>query len=813
MKFKMDMILIDERDILWLNKCQVVISHKYFNFNKLLSNTFVINVPIIIMFFLMCFMFFRTYFFLTIYTVFVKNIYLNKYYEIVLIKFNSLFSHFANTFLKTFLKRKDKYTKTKFILKNTNSNFYICLQNITKYKFLIVENIFKRVTINPNSTKTKTKNKKRSYSISNYYNHFKHLAEQYFDTGYMISTKSNKNTIHLFKFIAKHQIKIKAYFKHINITMDKSLRWITLRMPQHRYQPIKSYIKSNFPKNIKLRFKQIPFLHRDLQKDTIIRLQMFNNNPLVIVELNKFLHNNNYIRNELMISQSIKNKNYHAKWDLPDNIKPETVIHHWYASSHRYSTNIHKTDKIHWIANTKNNAIMALNQIFKHSINLHKTNDDSLRKYKKYLVNKIIKYHMNDKKYTDDDLESLVLKYPFLQMYDPNIKPIISTKITIKNMKIGFLNINGNAKYKINLIHPYMQQLIIQHRLDIIILIDTRKSNKPEWKLPGYKLAAHKSPIQNNNDCKIGGILVYYKSNLKTKIELIQKTVGFNTIWLSLKNTKTNNITYLAANYVRPFDLDNYERSTVFFDTLEKDIMKFKNKCHNIIVVGDFNARLGEVTNDFNKETYKPMYNDHSFPMTCLLQTTGLIIANPAHAPGILTCLSKDTQHKGGSIIDFVMTNKLNNIETLKIDTNPVFQDHRPVIFTLRNIKCSVTSCDKHFIFRHFKPNDTDLKTHETIIKNRIPEINKFAKNIKDYISLNDRIFISNIVTTCVWYTIHLATIQGFGIIDTQSMNRWYKTSVDQLELIAQQSNLNNTQNNYEIGKQILDKAKKLFAR
>eukprot|EP01083_Nonionella_stella_P134060 407866_1 len=63
--------------------------------------------------------------------------------------------------------------------------------------------------------------------------------------------------------------------------------------------------------------------------------------------------------------------------------------------------------------------------------------------------------------------------------------------------------------------------------------------------------------------------------------------------------------------------------------------------------------------------------------------------ANPIWADGVLTCLSKQNNGTSGSIIDYVFTNDLSTIDSLKIDTHPVYSDHRPVIFASNGIDVS----------------------------------------------------------------------------------------------------------------------------
>ena len=80
-------------------------------------------------------------------------------------------------------------------------------------------------------------------------------------------------------------------------------------------------------------------------------------------------------------------------------------------------------------------------------------------------------------------------------------------------MKICFFNINDNARHKIDHNHPYMNQIIYKHNANILVFIDTRLVNKPNWNLQGYTLIAHKASMIGDSKNNIGGILIYKKHN------------------------------------------------------------------------------------------------------------------------------------------------------------------------------------------------------------------------------------------------------------------------------------------------------------
>ena len=626
-------------------------------------------------------------------------------------------------------------------------------------------------------------------------------VDQNFDAGFMIGTKNINETQILFDFFHKHQYSIRGYYKHVKIIMNTAQRFLTLRMPIHRYNPIKFYIQNNFPPNTDIIFNKIPFkldLNNPMKHK---QLQAYNSDPAIIQLLHKFITNNELSENEPTIRQSVKHKKYQMKWNVPTNMNPNEIKQRWDAHKSGNTMNLHTLNRETWTSNMKNNAIIALTQMFKYRISKYITHNIDLRKYKKYLVNKTIHRHQSNTLFPNTNIPQILSKYPFMQLYAPSLEPSLTTKINCKNIKIAFHNINGSAKRKTHLTHPYMQQLLFQHKTDIMALIDTRIMTRPTWLIPGYRLIAFKKPhLKTEDSTRIGGILIYAKYNLRNKIEILQKTRAYDTIWMSLSIPNQEKHTYIAINYIRPLRNGiNNERNKKFFNLLTDDINNFKNESHNMFVIGDFNARMGALTCDHST-------NNHQIHMQNLLNKTGIKIANPIHATGFLTCI----KNGGGSIVDYVMTDAMTDIENMTVDCNPIYNDHRPIVFSLRNALCTVEYSDTHYMLSGFQPDSDKITKHASIIKPRLAELKKFAKNALNYSSNSERQFISNILTVCTFYTLHLATIIAFGVTDYNTMSKWMDSSITSLELQVRQNNLNNSQDMNK-GKKLIKEAQQNY--
>ena len=609
------------------------------------------------------------------------------------------------------------------------------------------------------------------------------------NSGFMISTKKYADTTEMINILNRNQNYMKKRFWKYKLSVNRSLLWVSIYISEYHYSAIKSHIKELL-KHLNIKISSFPTVHTSNEGAKYTQLQAFHSSAHRINELHEWIIANNYNYQEPILRRTTTHNSYHVKWNIPINIKADDIINHW--TAHHTQTNIRKCETTKYIANLKDNAILALNQMFKYALSQYQSNNTNLYKHSRFITHTLV--NKKDVPHLDiSKIPNLIQKFPFLQFFAPHIQPFISSIFKIKKLKIAFMNINGNARTKINHDHPYLHQLLYTHNPDILIFIDTRVKNIPNWKLNGFKLIAYKPPT--STDDYIGGILIYRKYNISNKIKIIQKTHSYNTIWISIS---TNNYEakpiYLSVNYIRPMKATNIPRNTKYFKNLINDTNKYKSQCSEMYIVGDFNARLPTITDD-------RVTNAHSNLMLNFLDKTNVKIANPFWAPNVLTCLAK-TKNGGGSIIDYVTTDNLTNISDLRIDPHPIFTDHRPVIFTLNNVQCHTYKSDKHYILSKRKPNKNLLIKHESILNHALPYIQSLNIQFNDNISKNDKKYLSNVVSLCTMYIIQRATIKTFGLIDANSINKWINTNIKQASLnlkqhlISQYDNVDKTKIN-----------------
>eukprot|EP01083_Nonionella_stella_P200486 734125_1 len=243
----------------------------------------------------------------------------------------------------------------------------------------------------------------------------------------------------------------------------------------------------------------------------------------------------------------------------------------------------------------------------------------------------------------NDTIAQTIQNYPAFQVYHPKIAPFKTQTIRHHNLKICYLNIDGNAKKK--------------------------KAPERNNTIPGYEPYHFSAAQENNNKRSIGGIMIFTRLELKAPMIITKDYNDCDLVWMRLNNTM------YAIGYCRPGDKQyNINRIDSFFNHLDEDIQEYKDKNNvkNIVLIGDFNARCGNQTGD-------KKLNSNGKDLIALLQKHELKILNNKYNYGTPTFT---TSKNGTSCIDFGLTNKDNDDITLQIDTHPLFYAHRPLIIT-----------------------------------------------------------------------------------------------------------------------------------
>ncbi len=221
----------------------------------------------------------------------------------------------------------------------------------------------------------------------------------------------------------------------------------------------------------------------------------------------------------------------------------------------------------------------------------------------KQTVNRVIRNIFFDTKdLTKKNLSEHLYKLTHLQTLFPNTKPVTSCTIQKQQIRIGYLNINGKARERINNHYKKLFNLIHNVQCQILTIADTRTKNPPRKCGPNYSLIMKTNPkkIGNSKYAKyIGGVAVYVHDSIKNIVEVVGKRVKHDICHFRLfaPGQKHNDI---FACYCRQAAYKNL--NVEFFKELSKRV-KSTNNIERTMCIGDFNSKIketGEKTRNAN---------------------------------------------------------------------------------------------------------------------------------------------------------------------------------------------------------------------
>lgn len=199
--------------------------------------------------------------------------------------------------------------------------------------------------------------------------------------------------------------------------------------------------------------------------------------------------------------------------------------------------------------------------------------------------------------------------------------PGLATKFKIvqfdENIRIGYLNINGAYKEKINRNHPYIKILIEKFKCSILIFSELRHNNCKPPKIEGFSLTAlinGKSSKNRNTGWASGGLVAYADDKIKDKIKIIFKSKSEYTIWLQIKN-KEKKINIIGT-YITP-KTSQYSEIDKWIKEIETHLEAHKKETN--IIIGDLNAHFGiklskQKENSHGKKL-KKLFEKHNLKM------------------------------------------------------------------------------------------------------------------------------------------------------------------------------------------------------
>ena len=274
-----------------------------------------------------------------------------------------------------------------------------------------------------------------------------------------------------------------------------------------------------------------------------------------------------------------------------------------------------------------------------------------------------------------------------------------SARNTPLNLSIGFHNIEG--------LHSDCECLLddIKDHInkDIMFLAETWTCEHTK-NLEGYQCfyePGYKNPGVTSGRAS-GGMLVYVKNYIKNFVKILQ--LNPYSCFLELDKQISENLEQnliVSAHYSPPVNSKYHHKNSC--DTIQNDILNFCDQNTPLILIGNFNARTGDVPDNIEidpnfesqlitQSDFKPRKNlDRTITSQGkifieTLKTRDLRILN-GRFPGDI--LGNFTTFKNGhtSVNDYgiVSQNFFDKIENFLVHPQTTYSDHAPITITIKS--------------------------------------------------------------------------------------------------------------------------------
>ena len=188
----------------------------------------------------------------------------------------------------------------------------------------------------------------------------------------------------------------------------------------------------------------------------------------------------------------------------------------------------------------------------------------------------------------------------------------------------------------------------------------------------GYKIESVPANSSSKYGRGSGGVLVGIRQDVSMAISVLP-IYHDNVMWLEVYAGRK-----LACAVV--YSRTSEERYGHVVDELYEFLVESVNKLktsHEIVVMGDFNSRIGEIVGDRK-------VNENGKKFINFLETTGLAMLNTDYFFGVPTFLSADAEKS--SIVDYVLVDSRleDRIVEARVAPNDIGSDHRAIVASLK---------------------------------------------------------------------------------------------------------------------------------
>ena len=185
-----------------------------------------------------------------------------------------------------------------------------------------------------------------------------------------------------------------------------------------------------------------------------------------------------------------------------------------------------------------------------------------------------------------------------------------------------------------------LRNIIEEKDPTVIALVETKLNKEDKIEIEGYRIER----VDRNESG--GGVLIGYKECLEHVTTVVcEEKENCEILWIKIDNGQIK--IKIAAVYMPQENQIKIGKLRQVYKNIEKEIMESQREKENIILVGDFNCKVGEEIKGNNKEVTKG-----GRLMTELCNNTGLTMVNADEK-----CEGLWTRKEGASesVLDYVL--------------------------------------------------------------------------------------------------------------------------------------------------------------
>ena len=490
---------------------------------------------------------------------------------------------------------------------------------------------------------------------------------------------------------------------------------------------------------------------------------------LAISKAISFLQKSKYCVEQPWIMSSADSDVTRVIWELPEGKRESDMITDFEYKFGQHELQIKRSDYNQYKPSLKEEALYEITQVYQYRIKqMLESQPSDIVKTVKYYVNNLVPKAVAPVQ--EIDVSDQMWKYPMAQIYDPTISPLLGHVTEINKFKIIYLNVDGRGKKIINNNHSCLRRLLRRKKPAIMAFADVR-CQQVAPKVTGHDILHYLKPQQN-----IGGIVIYVKKKLETKVALCKVNPNSDLVWIEYKKTR------VTFAYCRPCQTNiPTKRINRFFNHLEDDIREARIDNKNVQIIGDLNARMGILTGD-KIVSITP----NARRLQRILNKYKMKIANEIFEHGNPTF--SQPSGAGSSSIDLVVGyDPKGRMADLEIDQHLMFKSHRPILLTMKTEAAELKAIRPIYSLSYDK--DLSLELHQQFVQ----ETNKKTTVLKKMQTALEnkgwttsrQCTINNIINITMVYILQYQLIKAHGIHRINSCDNWFTSGGQLLNIQA----------------------------